>query len=103
MSDIEQKIDDNDKMTLTLDDGSEIVCDVIAIFNAGENDYVALLPEDAGVEDDIFMYRFIMKDEENFDDISLENIESDEEFDLAAEAFEAYMEQMEIIDEDDAE
>lgn len=101
MSDIEQKIDDNDKMTLTLEDGSEMVCDVIAIFNAGDNDYVALLPENAKEEDDIYMYRFIMKDEENFEDITLENIESDEEFDLAAEAFEAYMEQMEILDEDE--
>ncbi len=102
MADYDDKIDNNDKMTLSLDDGTELVCDVVAIFSNGENDYIALFPEDGDDDAEIFLYRFIMEDDD-FDNIKLENIESDEEFDSAAEAFEAYMAQEEILDEEDDE
>lgn len=102
MADYNDKIDNEDKMTLYLDDGTEMVCDVVGIFDNGERDYIALFPENGDDDSDIFIYRFIMEDDD-FDNIKLENIESDEEFDSAAEAFEAYMEQIEIVDEDDAE
>lgn len=100
MADYDEKIENDDKMTLYLDDGTELVCDVVGIFNDGERDYIALFPEDGDDDTDIFLYRFIMEDED-FDNIRLENIDSDDEFDSAAAAFEAYMEQIEIIDEDD--
>lgn len=100
MADYDEKIENDDKMTLYLDDGTELVCDVVGIFNDGERDYIALFPEDGDDDTDIFLYRFIMEDED-FDNIKLENIESDEEFDSAAAAFEAYMEQIEILDEDE--
>ena len=102
MADYNDKIDNEDKMTLYLDDGTEMVCDVVGIFDNGERDYIALFPENGDDDSDIFIYRFIMEDDD-FDNIKLENIESDEEFDSAAEAFEAYMEQIEIVDEDYAE
>ena len=31
-------------VTLTLDDGSEVECVVLTIFEAGDRDYIALLP-----------------------------------------------------------
>ena len=34
-----------DQVTLTLEDGSEMTCDVIAIFPCQDRDYIALLPE----------------------------------------------------------
>lgn len=100
MADYNDKIDNEDKMTLYLEDGTELVCDVIGIFDDGERDYIALFPEDGDEDADIFLYRFSMEDDD-FDNVKLENIESDEEFDSAAAAFEAYMEQIEILDEDD--
>ena len=52
-----------DQITLTLDDDSELLCDVIATFpakvNGKEQMYIALIPTDAEPEDDIFLYRFI--------------------------------------------
>ena len=39
--------------------------------------------------------------EEDFENIKLENIESDEEFERASAAFDEYMEQMELIDDED--
>lgn len=100
MADYKDKIDNEDQMTLYLDDGTELVCDVVGIFNDGEQDYIALFPADGDDDADIFLYRFSMENDD-FDSIKLENIETDEEFDRAAEAFEAYMEQIEIIDEDE--
>ena len=100
MANYDNKIDDNDKMTLYLDDGTELVCDVLGIFNGGENEYVALLPEDADEDTEIFLYRFILEDED-FENIKLENIESDEEFELASKAYEEYMNTLEMLDEDE--
>ena len=57
-----------DQITLTLDDDSELLCDVIATFpakvNGKEQMYIALIPTDAEPEDDIFLYRFIENGEE---------------------------------------
>jgi uncharacterized protein YrzB (UPF0473 family) len=100
MADYNDKLEDNDKMTLYLDDGTEMVCDVIAIFGCEDRDYIALFPEDGGDDDEVFLYRFIMENDD-YDNIKLENIKSDEEFDSVAEAFEVYMAQEEIIDEDE--
>ena len=61
MSDMDEIFD---QVTLTLDDDSELVCDVIATFpakvNGKEQMYIALLPTDATPESEIFLYRFII-------------------------------------------
>lgn len=101
MAGYDEKINDDDKMTLYLDDGTELVCDVIGVFDDGEREYIALFPENGDDNTDIYLYRFIMEDEEDFDNIKLENIESDEEFERASAAFDEYMEQMELIDDED--
>lgn len=84
-----------DQITLTLDDDSELLCDVIATFpatvNGKEQMYIALIPADAEPEDDIFLYRFI----DNGDEIDVQNIEDDEEFDIVADAFD------ELLDEEE--
>ena len=48
MSDELLNSEENDTVTLTLDDDTEIVCDVITIFTCGESQYIALLPQDSG-------------------------------------------------------
>lgn len=80
-----------DQVTLTLDDGSELVCDIMAIYPCGDTQYIALLPdypEDyEGDSGDIFLYRFV----ENGDDIELIDIEDDDEFQKASDAFDEFM------------
>ncbi len=100
MADYDKKIDDNDKITLYLDDGTELTCDVIGVFPAGDNEYIALLPEDADEDTEIFLYRFILKDDD-FENITLENIEDDAEFEAASKAFDEYMETLELLDEEE--
>ncbi len=84
-----------DQITLTLDDDSELLCDVLATFpatvNGKEQMYIALLPTDASEDGEIFLYRFI----EDGDDIDLQNIEDDEEFDIVSDAFD------ELLDEEE--
>ena len=92
MSDMDEIFD---QVTLTLDDDSELVCDVIATFpakvNGQEQMYIALLPSDATPDSEIFLYRFL----ENGEDIDLQNLEDDEEFDIVSDAFD------ELLDEEE--
>ena len=79
-----------DQITLTLDDDSELLCDVLATFpatvNGKEQMYIALLPTDATPESEIYLYRFI----EDGDDIDLQNIEDDDEYEIAADGSYVY-------------
>ena len=70
-------------VTLTLEDDSELVCGVVAIFQVEDKDYIAMEP--MGQEkDEVFLYRLKHKD---IEDLVLENIEDDKEFELASNAF----------------
>ena len=62
-------------VTLTLDDGSEVECVVLTIFEAGDRDYIALLPTEGAEADEgeVYLYRY----EEDADgNPSLDNIEA---------------------------
>ena len=72
-------------ITLTLEDDSELECAVVAIFPVQDKDYIALLP--LGVEDaQVYLYRFKHNGDE---DLELENIEDDAEFETVADAYDA--------------
>ena len=63
--------DNNDQITLTLEDGSELICDVLAIFPVDGKDYIALLPQGDDPDAEIFLYRFEEKGEEEQEDDDL--------------------------------
>ena len=73
-------------VTLTLDNDEVLECAVLTIYEAGGRQYIALLPLDENGEEegDVYIYRYIETDPENPD---LENIEDDEENEIAADAF----------------
>ncbi len=75
-------------INLTLDDGSEMQCGVIGVFDVEEKSYIALLSD----EDEVLLYEFKEVDEESID---LIRIEDDAEFDLVAEAFEELFDEIE--------
>ncbi len=83
----------HDQVTLTMDDGTEVLCDVLAIFPCAGKEYIALFPVDGDDETDVFIYQFIEHGEE---DIELINIENDEEFEAVAEAFDELMDEAEF-------
>ena len=87
---------DQPTVTLTLDDDTEVTCAVINIFPAGDRRYIALLPlneNGQNEEGEVYLYRFYEDDKGN---PNLENIESDEEYELAAEAFDETMDAAEF-------
>ena len=86
-------------VTLTMEDDSEVTCAVIAIYPVADKEYIALLPldEDGDNEDgEVYLYRYSEGDGEP----TLENIEEDDEYEAAADAFD---ELLDDADFDDAE
>ena len=74
-------------VTLTLDDDSTVECAIVGIFDAGEKEYIALLPlEEDGKNHngEVYLYKFSRT--ENGDPI-MDNIEDDDEYTAAAEKF----------------
>jgi len=72
--------EDSKKIYLTLEDDSQLECDVLDIFEIKQNKYIAVLP--VGTETAL-LYGFT----ENNEDISLSNIETDAEYAIASEVF----------------
>ncbi len=85
--------DTNDQITLTLEDGNELICDVLAIFPVDGKDYIALLPQGDDPDAEIFLYQFVEKGE---DDIDLINIEDDDEFEAVSDAFDELLDNAEF-------
>ena len=82
-------------VTLTLDDDSVVECEVITIYEANGKDYIALLPLNENGESesgDVYLYRYSEVDSEP----SLENIEDDDEYEIAADAFDEWMDEQEF-------
>lgn len=91
-----QEDDERDTVTLTLDDNTELECLVLTTLEVGGNQYIALLPLDEDAEEEegtVYLYRMVVKGE---DDIELINIEDDDEYDRAAEAFDEYLDSLEF-------
>lgn len=86
-----------DQVTLTLEDNSELLCDILAIFPCDGKEYIALIPADGDEDSDIFLYRFEGNggDEE---DMKLIDIESDDEFEAASDAFYELLDEEEFAD-----
>lgn len=97
--------DDEMYVTLSLDDGSEVECVVVTIFEADGRDYIALLPTEGeeAEEGEVFLYRFAEDAEGNPD---LSNIETDEEYEIVADAFDEWLDAQEydeLVDADEDE
>ena len=100
----EDIIPEKDTVTLTLDDDTEVECEIVSIFPVGEKEYIALLPleGDEAEDDEVFIYRYT----ESADGApKLENIEDDDEYEAVADAFDELLdsEEFDEIEEDDEE
>lgn len=71
----------------------EVACDVLGVFDVEGQDYIALIPQDS--EDDVLLYGF---EESEEGEVNLTEIETDEEYEKVAQAFEE-----ELFDEEDEE
>ncbi len=89
------KEDEREEMTvtLTLDDNTELECVVLTIFEANGRDYIALLPTEGEDADtgEVYLYRY----SETNGQPELDNIEDDDEYEMASDAFD------ELLDEEE--
>lgn len=90
-------------VTLTLDDDTEVECVVLTIFNAGEREYIALLPVEGAEseEGEVYLYRY---SETEAGEPTLDNIEDDDEYELVADAFDELLDEQEydeLVGEDE--
>ena len=93
--------EENLTVTLTLDNDEVLECAVLTIFSAGDRQYIALLPlEDAEdtEEGDVFIYRF---EEDENGEPTLDNIEDDDEYELAADAFDEWLDEQDFEELED--
>lgn len=84
-------------VTLSLEDG-DVDCSIISIFEAGDREYIALLPENS--QEEVYLYRY---SEDADGNPSLDNIESDEEYEIASDAFDELLDNEEFDELDDSE
>ena len=77
----------HEMVTITLENDEELNCVILGNFDVEETEYIALLPEGT---DEVLIYRFVEKG----DEIDLQNIESDEEFEKVSVAFNQLMDEL---------
>lgn len=81
---------------LELEDGSVMDCAVISFFEAEGQEYIALISledlESEQEESTLLLYRYI-QDPEDEDAFSLDNIESDEEYEMVTSVLDAILEE----------
>lgn len=85
------KNQDPNIITLTLDDDTEVNCAILTVFPVNKKEYIALLPLDEhgnNENGEVYLYQF-SKTESG--DPMLANIEDDDEYVAAAEAFDTIL------------
>lgn len=80
-------------VTLTLDNDKELECEILTIYTAAGRDYIALAPQDEALDDIVYLYRYIDHGE---DEPELELIEDDEEYEIASDGFDEWLDNMEF-------
>ena len=89
----EDEIDDI-RVTLNLEEG-DVECRILSIFEAGGRDYIALMPLDENDKENAEGIYYIYRYAEDGDGLpSIENIESEAEYEIALDRFD------EILDEE---
>lgn len=89
-----QEIDNDVMVTIELD-GEDLDCEILTIFDIEDQDYIVLMPVDENGEplDDtlVYIYRYF----ENDGNYSIDNIQSDEEYERVNKRFNELLEETE--------
>ena len=78
--------EDVDIITLEFDDGGEVECEIMGVFDCEGKEYIALIPHDDS--DDVYIYGY---KESGDDEFELVDIEDDAEFEKAVAEFDKIM------------
>ncbi len=83
---------------IELDDGTQVNCEVITILTVAGKDYIALLPsgQDPDDEQEVWFYGYSENPNDTNEEPELTYIESDDEYEAVAEAFDEYLDECEF-------
>ena len=96
------KVDDLDEemtVELDLDDGTTVVCAVTTILEVNGQDYIGLLPLDENGENEegeVWFYRYYENPDDPNEEPELGYIDSDDEYEAVADAFDEYLDNAEF-------
>ena len=80
------EIEETDVITLEFDDGAEVECEIMGVFDYNGKEYIALIPDDGTDDDYIYGYKEVGDDE-----FELVDIEDDAEFEAVVAEFDKIM------------
>ena len=100
-------LDEEMTVELDLEDGTTVVCSIITILEVDGQDYIVLLPLDENGENEdgeVWFYRYSENPDDPNEEPELGFIDSDEEYEAVADAFDEYLDSVEfdeIIDDEE--
>ena len=81
-------VEEADVITLEFEDGVEVECEIMGVFDCNGKEYIALIPDDG--TDDVYIYGYKEVGEDEFE---LIDIEDDAEFEAVVAEFDAIMDE----------
>lgn len=82
------EIEEKDIITLEFDNGDEVECEIMGVFDVNGKEYIALIPDDG--TDDVYIYGYKEVGEDEFE---LIDIEDDAEFEAVVAEFDSIMDE----------
>ena len=79
-----------DIITLEFDEGEEVECEIMGVFDFNGKEYIALIPDDG--TDDVYIYGYKEVGEDEFEIV---DIDDDAEFEAVAAEFDKIMDEQE--------
>ena len=80
------EVEETEVITLEFDDGVEVECEIMGVFDYEGKEYIALIPDDGS--DDVYIYGYKEVGEDEFE---LVDIEDDAEFEKVVAEFDKIM------------
>ena len=94
-----ENLDEEMTVELNLEDGTTVTCAIITILDVDGQDYIVLLPldEDGNNDDgEVWFYRYSENPDDPNEEPELGFIDSDEEYEAVADAFDEYLDSVEF-------
>ena len=92
-------LDEEMTVELNLEDGTNVTCAIITILDVDGQDYIVLLPLDENGENEdgeVWFYRYSENPDDPNEEPELGFIDSDEEYEAVADAFDEYLDSVEF-------
>ena len=95
----QDNLDEEMTVELNLEDGTTVVCAIITILDVDGQDYIVLLPLDENGENEdgeVWFYRYSENPDDPNEEPELGFIDSDDEYEAVADAFDEYLDSVEF-------